>query len=221
MSVSQIELLERLSGDVKARDSMPSTEQYRQCIEHAVADYSRRRPRQKVTTLSIVEGTASYTLPTEFIRLVRLEAPAVLEANDGGVLITSAGLVPFSADWREHYTIAAGQITFHPTPTYATSRDLWYAAGHVLDTSGDYAEMTEDDVEILLHRARSLALELQAGKAAQEAWQYAIGDERVAKEKLAAELRAASEQAEKRYQQALERAIGPAGMPSRYDSLGR
>lgn len=221
MSVSQVELIERLSADVPTRNSIPSREQYRQCVEHAVADYSRRRPRTKVTTLSIVSSTATYDLPTEFIRLIRIASPAVVASNDGGVLITSAGLVPFSADWREHYTIANGKITFHPTPTYSTTRDLWYAAGHVLDASGAYAEMASDDTEILMHRARALALELQANKAAQEAWQYAIGDERVSKEELAAELRADAELAETRYQQALERAIGPAGTRSRYDSLGR
>ena len=220
MSVSQAELIVRLQTDVPARDGVPSAEQYGYNVEDAVRDYSRRRPRTKVTTLSIVSDIASYDLPAEFIRLIRIASPAIVASDDGGILITSEGLVPFSADWREHYTIANSKISFHPTPSYSTTRDLWYAAGHVL-AGADYAEMGADDVEILLHRARSLALELQASKAAQEAWQYAIGDERVSKERLAAELRAAAELAEARYQRALDRAIGPAGVRSRYDSLGR
>jgi hypothetical protein len=221
--VSQIELIEQLKSDVPARNSIPGDEQYRKCIEDAVADYSRRKPRRKVTTLTIVSGTASYDLPKDFVHLIRITQPA--EYADSGVIISSEGLVPVgSKDWEEHHTIAAGadgimELTIYPTPTYSTTRDVWYGAGHVLDASNEYAEMTWRDSDIITYKARAIALELQANKAAQEAWQYSIGDERVSKEKLAAELRAQADAQLSRYNSALE--AMPAGVRSRYDSLGR
>lgn len=219
-------LVERLKNDVPARNSVPSDVQYDQVIRDAVADYSRRRPRKKHTSLSIVSGTASYDLPTDFVQLIRLASPVTYVSGDQGVLVTSDGLVPLSSDWQEEHYVAPGsdgvmELTFYPTPTYSTTRIVWYAAGHALNASDEYPNMVDDDVEVLMHRARSLALELQAGVAAREAWQYAIGDERVAKEKLASEMRAAADAAEKRYQAALAGGIGPVGVRSRFDQLGR
>jgi hypothetical protein len=211
----------RLADDVPQYDSVPNELQYQRCIEEAVADYSRRRPRHKVTTLSIVAGTAAYDLPADFVKLIRVAMPLVTGQADKGVLITSDGLVPLGEDWEEHYTIAAGKITFHPTPTYATTRDVWYAAGYVLDASGEYAELPDNEVEIVLHKAAALAYLLQAGRAAREAWQYAIGDERVNKEKMAEAFRDDAKAEGDAYLAAIKAAIGPAGVRSRYDLLGR
>lgn len=223
MTIALTTLVTQLQADVPARNSIPSATQYEQCIKDAVADYSRRKPRRKVTTLTVVSGTASYDLPEDFVRLIRISQPA--EYADSGVIISSDGLVPVgSKDWEEHHTIAAGadgimKITIYPTPTYSTTRDLWYSAGHVLNGSDEYAEMTWRDSDVIMYKARALALELQANKAAQEAWQYSIGDERVGKEKLAAELRAQADTQLSCYNSALE--ATPAGMQSRFDSLGR
>jgi hypothetical protein len=68
---------------------------------------------------------------------------------------------------------------------------------------------------------------LQANKAAQEAWSYQIGDERVSKEKLAAELRAQAQAAEQNFldQVAGAGAGGTIGLradygPGEYGSFG-
>jgi len=213
-----VELIARLQADVPARDDVPGEAQYRQCVVDAVADYSRVAARRKVVELEIVSGTATYDLPADFQRLIRVEWPGDAAS---GVLLTSDGIVPVGSSFEEQYYVEGGQIVFWPTPTYNATRDLWYSAGFAL-IDGQYVGMGQADEATLMHRARALALRLQANKAAHEAWQYAIGDERVNKEKLAAELRAAADAEDRQYEAALaEDSSAPFGMRSRYDRLGR
>lgn len=199
MALALSELVARLQADVPARDAIPSLEQYERCVRDAVADFSRRAGRVKIATLSIVAGTATYSLPADFVRLIRIES---LFQPDG-VMHTASGLVPVSQSFSERTTIADGQITFWPTPNYSTTRYLHYQAGWVLDASNAYQELGEAEAEIAMRLAAAKALFLQANKAAQEAWQYALGDERVSKERLAGELRAQAEATERAYTQAL------------------
>ena len=55
-----------------------------------MADYGERRPNQKVTTISVVSGTASYALPADFLREIQFEPLTGMD----GVLISSIG--PYS-----------------------------------------------------------------------------------------------------------------------------
>lgn len=185
MTLTLLELTNRLEADVGARDGVPSADQYQRCVEAAVSDFGRRAGRHKIATLSIVSGTATYDLPTDFVALILLES---LQSPDN-VLHTAAGLVPISEGYNEYHTIAGGQITFYPTPTYSMTRYLHYQAGFVL-VAGSYAEMDDGHAEILLQLAQAKALTLQTNYYALQAWQYQIGDERVSKERLAEALRA-------------------------------
>jgi hypothetical protein len=195
MSVSLSAMVSRLSSLVPARDSVPSLAQYQQAVEDAVADLSARAPMQKVTTLSVVSGTAAYDLPSDFLRVIDVQSLL----NPSGVIITSGGIVPVSADYTERWMVAGRTITFYPTPTYTVARDVWYAAGHVLGATGAYASLTGEDATTALLEAQSLALMIKANKAADDAWSYSIGDERVSKEKLAAELRAQANELHEKY----------------------
>lgn len=217
MSIPLATLVSRLETDVPARNSVPAGEQYERMVRDAVTDYSRRNPLTKLTTLSIVSGIATYDLPEGFIKIILLES---LTSPDG-VIVTGTGLIPVSATYNERHYIVAGQITFDPTPTYTVERDLWYAAAHVLDSSDTYDDMGEDVVGLVLLKAAAGCLQLQANSAAQEAWQYAIGDERVNKEKLAATLAAQAQEMERRYRSGIEAMIGPVGMRANYNWLGR
>lgn len=217
MGVSLATLRERLESDVPAYKSVPDEDQYERAVRTAALDYSRRRPLEKLTTLSIVSGTAAYDLPNDFLKVIRLE---MLVSADG-VLHTSAGLVPTStaSPFRQRYYIGGGQITFDPTPQYTMSRDLWYAARYALDSDDVYADMDEEVAGIVLLKAQAIALGLQANKASQEAWQYQIGDERVSKEKLAGELRAQKKEKEREYLVAVEEGqVGPTGIRADYEA---
>jgi hypothetical protein len=205
-----------LEDDVPARNSVPSNSQYQRAVKTAVEDYSRRRSLTKLTVLSIVNGTASYDLPDDFLGVIEL---ATLTSQDG-VLVSGAGLIPVNATFEERYYITGLTITFDPTPTYTLDRDLWYKAGYALGADSAYTDMTEAVAGVVLLKAASLALGWQANAAAQEAWQYAIGDERVSKERLAAALEARALKMRDEYEEGVEAETGAVGMRAKYDSRG-
>jgi hypothetical protein len=168
----------------------------------------------KQATLSIVSGTATYTLATDCLKLIALDALA----NAEGLIISSAGLIPVSPDFEETWLVSNGQITFYPTPTYTLDRDYQYQAGWALDgTSQAYTDMGDEEAGIVLLLATGKALTMQANKAAQEAWQYQLGDERVNKEALAAALREQAKQAVSEYEAAVRNyGAGPFGCVATY-----
>lgn len=182
MSISLATLTARLTAAVPAVNGLPTSAQYQQCVEDSLADLSERKPNQKIAVISIVSGTGSYTLPSDFVRLIALET---LLATDG-VLISDAGLMPVDAAWTELVTVAGLVLTITPTPTYTTTRRLHYAAGHVLDNSNAYPDLTAGAAGVALLMAQALALGIQANAAAPGGWKYQIGDELVDKGRVAA-----------------------------------
>jgi len=201
---------------VAARDGVPSAAQYERAVRDAVADYGRRNAMQGITTLSIVSGTASYDLPSDFVKVIRLESVT----NVDGVIISDEGLVPVSATYEERWMVQGLTMTFWPTPTYTLSRDLWYVARHVLDTDAEYPNMTEEDAGVLMLKAQVLALTLQANAVAGNAWKYAIGDESVDKTGQVKALREQAGFLEGEYQKAVKAAVGAVGVRARYDWQG-
>ncbi len=188
-STNLIDLVEQLEENVPAKDGVPSAAQYAQAVPDEAADFSRRCGRVKIATLSVVSGTASYALASDFVQLVKLYSLS----NADGIINSGTGLIPVNVSWTEKYQVADGTITFYPTPEYTLSRDYEYKAGWVLDSSDVYQEMGSFEAGIVLLLAEARALGLQANVAAQQAWSYQIGDERVSKEKLADVLRAQAE----------------------------
>jgi hypothetical protein len=208
MSVALDELVDRVTAAVPALGGVPDAAQVGQCVADAVADYSRRRPMQKMSTISVVSGTAAYALPSDFVRLIQIESPN----SPDGVIVGAGKLIPVGTRWSERYTIAGGQISFYPTPSYSMVRDLWYAAGHVLNGSEDYPDMSGEDAGLVLLKASALALALQANAAAGKAWTYQVGDERVDKTKQAESLRNQAKSLEEQYLAGIKAAIGPVGL---------
>jgi hypothetical protein len=217
MGIALADLKTRLESAVPARDSVPSSTQYEQCVKDAVADYGRRRPMQRRTTLSIINGTATYDLPSDFHRIVKLESLT----HQDGVINSSEGLIPVSSSFTENYTIAGRTVTFWPTPTYSLTRDLWYLAIHVLDASSEYTYLTDEDASVLILLAQAKALRLQANAVAGDAWKYEFGDERVDKTNQVKALRDQAAFLEREYGEAVAAAIGGRGIRATYDATGR
>jgi hypothetical protein len=208
-------LSSRLQAAVSARNGVPSSEQYEQCVRDAVADFSRRAPMQKVITINVTSGTASYALPADFVKMIRFASALNTQA---GVLNTSAGLIPVSGAFKERVMMQGGSLVLSPTPTYTMERELWYMAGLVLNSSNAYADMTDTVAAIVMKKAQALALTLQANRATQEAWSYTIGDESVTKTQLAAQIREQAQALDGEYLAAVEAYIGLAN--SRGDVAG-
>lgn len=205
MSVSLATLVARLTALVPASNSIPSSAQYQQCVEDAVADFSLRKPNRKVATISVVSGTATYALPSDFVREIDFE---LLIAMADNLLITATGLIPLDADFDEYYTYAGGNLTIYPTPTYTADRDLHYASGHVLNNSNAYPDISAMDATIVMLYAQALALGIQANVAAQSGWKYQIGDEMVDKSGLGSKLREQASHLQKQYEDAIAKAAG-------------
>lgn len=205
MAIKLAELMERLTSAVPDRNGVPGIEQYQNALFDAVEALNRRAPRTKITALSITSGQASYNLPADFIMLISLDS---LLSPDG-IFITDGGLVSIPAGgWIEKYTIANGTITFYPTPGYSSTRSLTYAAGHIRDEDDQFAEMGRAEAGAILLHAQAACLTLQANAAAQKAWQYQLGDERVSMERLATELREQARELERQFGVATERLSG-------------
>jgi len=168
-------LVAELQSEVPAVNSVPTTTQYAQSVKDAVMEFSRRCGRGKWAQLPIVNGTATYNLPADFLSMIAL---ASLTGVDG-VLISSTGIIPMAADFSEDYSIINKQITFTPTPTYSMTRDYKYKAGWVLtgaEGSETYAAMGDEEKQIVMIKAKQLALEkLSNSLASSGGMKYSFG----------------------------------------------
>lgn len=162
-------LIADLQSEVPAVDSIPTTAQYTQAVEDAVLDFSRRCGLAKIATLSIVSGTATYTLPADFLKLISLDA---LTGIDG--VIVSDKLIPVSKEFEEEHTVANKQITFYPTPQYTMTRYYKYKTAWIV-TTGDYTTLGDDEAQIVLLKAKAIALEKQVNAASGSVLKYSLG----------------------------------------------
>lgn len=175
MSTTLASLVTILESEVPAVNSVPTDAQYEQAIKDAAREFSRRCGLAKIAELSIVSGTATYSLASDFISLIFLEAITGVD----GVIVSPSGLVPVDADWDEEYTIVNGQITFYPTPTYSMDREYKYKAAWELTGTGAsrvYATMGEDEAQVVMIKAKGIAIEKQAlALAAAGGMKYSLG----------------------------------------------
>lgn len=171
------ELVSRLQDDVPAEDSIPSELQYEQAVKDAVRDFSEQCGLEQIGTLSIVSGTASYSLPDDFLKMIMLES----FASADGVLHSAQGLIPVSSSWTERHTIRNGQITFYPTPVYTMARDFRYKAAWILTESEDeysnaeYETLGEREARVVLLKAQAIALTKLSNAQAGTSLKYSFG----------------------------------------------
>jgi len=184
-------LVARLTADVPAYNSVPSSSQYEQAVEDAIDAYGLRNPIVATETLNLVADTADYDLPVDFLEVIRLRAPESADYYD------------------EEWEIKGdGHITFYPTPDVAHDYELRYCArymGEASDGDTEYADLTNTDARVLLLYAKALCLQMQADKAARDAWEYTEGEQRVSKVKQAEAFRGMAQQALADYERELAR----------------
>ncbi len=157
MSKTLADLKTLLESEVPAVNSVPTSAQYERAIKDAAIAFSRKCGLPKFAELNIVSGTAVYALEDDFLSMIYLEGLTGVD----DVIVSASGLIPLSSDWNEEYTIAGGQITFTPTPTYTLDRDYKYKAAWILDGSDIYQTMGDQEAEIILLLAKSIAYEKQ------------------------------------------------------------
>lgn len=207
--VSLAKLTNLLLGLVNPVNDQPSVEQARQAIRAAVEDFSARKPFGRVATLSIVSGQSDYVLPDDFLRLVLLEQES---APGSGVIVSSTGLIPAGGQLqREQVNVAGNSLTIYPTPEYSTKRRLSYLARYVLDEQEVYTAMPENVSHIVLLKAQSLCLRLQATASAGSGFKYSIGDFSVDKSGQGKSVAEKATAFERQYHEAIEALIGFVG----------
>lgn len=171
-------LVSQLQSEVPAVNSVPTTAQYTQAIKDAVFEFSRRCGVVKNTTIAVVSGTASYEMPADFLKLIEIDNPY---SNEHHVIVTSTGIIPFSelSPFEEDITVINKTLTIFPTPAYSMTRYLEYKAGWVLsgtDPNETYANMGDEEAQIVMIKAKGLALEKIANSTAGSGSQkYSLG----------------------------------------------
>lgn len=174
VGISLADLVARLQDDVPAVAGVPTDDSYIRMVKEAARDFSRRCGLVKRATLSIVSGTASYALAADFMKLITL----VRLVSHDGIINSPAGLIPVPEGFCEEHTIANGQITFSPTPSYVLAREYKYKAGWALNSSSVYETMGEAEADIVLMKAKALSLDsLWRSNAGSSKFKFAIGDE--------------------------------------------
>jgi hypothetical protein len=229
MAVALLDLISRLGRDVRPYNSVPSAQQVREAIQDAADALAEAAPIVKTAPIAVVRGTAAYALPADFARVVRLAGLA----RQGRAIIDGTGIIPMDAaiTTSERLTTAGGLLTISPTPGYTISRELTYAAGHVLTTVDGqevYADLTPQAASVLLLKAQSLVLLLQATDQARRAWSYQVGDQRTSKEKLSAALREQADALRTEFERRAAGLVGagaggkatPYGSRARYEPWG-
>jgi hypothetical protein len=163
-----------LQEDVPAVDGAPTDAQYERAIKDAVAEFSRLCGLEKNTTLSIVSGTSTYDLPADFLKVIEFDSPFDPEH---GIMISATGIIPFggAVPFEEEITIRNRQMVIYPTPAYTMSRYLEYKAAWVLDESDAYP-LTDDEVEIVMLKAKAIAFEKISNASASAGFKYSIGN---------------------------------------------
>lgn len=169
------DLTARLTAAQPPVGGKPTVAQYQQAVREAVGDFGYRVPRVLYATLAVVAGTAAYTLPPGFQRLIELEGAAAgaVRNSDGFLTVYDASVSPV-----ERHAISGNQITFYPTPGYSAARGIWYAAGYPYESGNDaFAGLTAQTEEVVMLRAQANALRLLASAtAAGRGFNYQIGD---------------------------------------------
>jgi hypothetical protein len=195
-------MVARATRDVPAQNGLPDAEQYQRAVTDAVADFSARLPLYRTAVVTLQPGVPSYALPADFLRFIRLQPVGL--AQFGNVAVTGAGLVPLGESPARERIVITAQLTLIPTPAYGGARTMEYAARYTLDQNNAYPDLSEEAAGAVALKANANLLRLKAGKAAEGAWSYRIGDESVDKKGLSASLFEAANAAEADYLRRVE-----------------
>lgn len=220
MSIALATLVTRLQGHVPAANGRPTSTEYENAIKDAVSDFNNRVGIRRRATLTMVSGTATYNLPSDFHSLIEF---STLPTFNGALAISSDGLIPLASGTgltAEEYEVIGQQITIYPTPGYSGTRYLWYKAGHYLDGSSNYPIMTEADVAIIMLKARASAWRFYGEGNSGESMSYSFGSVRVDKKPTAGSSVAdRAKGLETEYEDAIKVRIGALLRQQKYNTL--
>lgn len=203
MTVQKSWLVERLQAVVPCKDGSPSSTGYAAAIDAAVLAFSQRAPLVRVSSLSIVAGTATYSLPADFLSLISFD-----QTTDGNVALTSSGIVPLGDQYSDAYNIIGLTLVFEDAPTFNETRDLRYNARHMTDASVAYPDLVPLQAEAVILKATADLLRQRAALEAGNAWSYRIGDESIDKKGLGDSVFKAADMFDAQFEKAVAALVG-------------
>ncbi len=221
MGTKLADLVAELQDAVPAKSGVPSTAQYARAVQRAVNDFSGRAAMRKSVLLDIVSGTATYTLPADFLKLIRFDSLW----NPTGIVQVGEEIIPLSSAWEDEEINVAGQtLTISPTPAYSLKRRLTYAAGYVLTGTGEeaeYADMGADVAGIVMLKAQATALKLQGNASAGKVASFSFADVSINRSQVPGEQRAQAQAFESEYEATVLAYNAAAGSRQEYDAADR
>lgn len=204
MTVKKSWLVERLRAAVPCKDeSPPSATGYEAAIDAAILAFSQRVPLVRVSSIAIVAGTATYSLPADFLSLISFD-----QTTDGDVVLTSGGIVPLGDQYSDAYNIIGLTLVFEDAPTFNETRDLKYNALHATNVSLAYPDLVPIQAEAVIMKATADLLRQRAALEAGNAWTYRIGDESIDKKGLGDSIFKAADMFDAQFERAVAAMVG-------------
>ncbi len=192
-----------MQAAVPCKDGSPSATGYAAAIDAAVLAFSQRVPMVRVSSISIVAGTATYNLPADFLSLISFD-----QTTDGNVALTSSGIVPLGDQYSDAYNIIGLALVFEDAPTFNETRDLRYNARHVTNESLAYPDLVPLQAEAVIYKATADLLRQRAALEAGNAWSYRIGDESIDKKGLGDSIFKAADMFDAQFEKAVAALVG-------------
>ena len=215
MAIPLVDIIERLTLDVPPANGVPTEMQYRAAVESAVNDLSERAGVVKTVDVSIVAGTGSYSLPADFIHLIKFTS-----VFDRTILVAPGQkIIPMGSNFRGETIVASGgTLVISPTPNYTVVRTLVYKAGYILDVNEDYQDLTRHLALIIAPKAAANLLRQIATAGSPAAFRFSFGDLTVDKSNATKALSGAASQLEAEYASLVDKHNGPIGLRATYSS---
>jgi len=151
---SLVSLVTRIEQQLPSLDGIPTSTQMVEAVMAAVTDFSRRAGRGAVTDVTLQDRVATYPLPNDFLKFIRVE---------------SAGEYPMVATSFPNHLIdpSSRTMTLHPVPgtlasatTPGTTWRVHYLASYVLE-DGVFVGLGDTEASIVLLKALSYAIGYQ------------------------------------------------------------
>ena len=219
MSILLEDLISTLRYEISDLDSTPANQTFvdaglETIIDEAAKEYSKKRPMSKLHTFSIISGTGTYDLPSDF--LFELYVPlADRWKYEDRLQNTPQGLVPLSASWQAptEFLIQGDQIEFSPEPTSNFDLEIKCAARHLLTSPGDidtYVTLPAKDQELVILKAHAICMRRLATDSA-KLFKYTKGDVTIDKSVRAKQYADRSRDLNEEWDNRMETAVGVRG----------
>ncbi len=163
-------LVRRRLGDLTAPYTQ-SDLQVNQWINDAIADYSVYFPQVKTASITAVTGTHEYSLPVDFVSIVRVEWPVGREPEEFLERVNraeSAG--PYTSgvyEMMESHSSAVSKIWFADEMMTGSNPEIVYQASQdSLDDDGDVTTVPDRHLDLLVLFCRWASLQELASEEA-------------------------------------------------------